>query len=82
MQAPLLWFLWRRRGKAGQGGLGLTTLNYISVGSGVQGLTLGVWHLALGQLGQVYSGLKCESLIKEVVGGLNLIGCSRRMTCL
>lgn len=30
MQAPLLWFLRRRRGKAGQGGLGLAMLNYFS----------------------------------------------------
>lgn len=44
----------------------------ILAGSGAQELSLGVWHLVtLGCLGQVDSGLECESLIKEVNGDVN-----------
>lgn len=38
----------------------------VSVHSGAQGLTLVVWYLSLGWLGQVDTGQECENLIKVV----------------
>ena len=42
----------------------------ISADSRAKGLSLVVWHQALGHLGQEDSGPDCENLIKEVVGSM------------
>ena len=47
---PLLWFLGERQGKTGSADLGLASLNNFR-GSGLQGWSLIVWYLALGDLG-------------------------------
>lgn len=59
----------------------------ISVASGVQGLSLTVWYLALERLGQTDGGTGFESPTRKVVAGVGsgLVGLclkSKRVSCL
>lgn len=63
--------------EAGREDVGLASLSNFT-GSGAEGLSLVVWYLALRQLGRGHCGLECEGPIKEVLGGVELNGCSRR----
>lgn len=47
---------------------GIWVVWIISAASAVNGLSLVVWCMALGWLGQVDGGPECESILKEIVG--------------
>ena len=74
-QAPLLGFLQERKSKAGPADLGLANLDNFRRLWAIRA----VKNCLLSGPGMIRD-LKYESLIREVVGSVDLFGCSRRGT--
>lgn len=68
-----------RTGEAGHVGFILANLNELV--NELWGITtIPGCLLALGKLGWVYSGCECECSTRDLVGSINLMGCTRKVS--
>lgn len=74
---PSLWFLCNGQEEARRGVSGLANWNTLG-GFCSTGLSFIVWDWAPDALGWVRGDLECEGPIREVIRGVDLVGCSRR----